>query len=131
MASGIWARELDPLGVRTLTLITTGVKTPAFENIPKPKISENSHYYVIRDYLDRLADGRLQEGAPDTRKYGLEVVGEIAKGTTGGIWVGKDAGINRWAWRWLPQSTFVGLSHSGTEILGPPPLPYLSLTARK
>ncbi|KAG8170253.1 hypothetical protein KVR01_000998 [Diaporthe batatas] len=104
MASGIWARELEPLGVRTLTLVTTSVKTPAFDNIPKPKIPEQSHYYVIRDYLERMADGRLQEGAPDTRTYGLKVVGEIEKGTTGEIWVGKDAGMNRWASKWLPQS---------------------------
>ncbi|KAJ2985086.1 hypothetical protein NUW58_g5723 [Xylaria curta] len=106
MASGIWGRELEPLGVRTLTLVTTSVKTPAFDNIPRPEIPRNSPYYVIHDYIERLSDGRLQEGAPDTRTYGLKVVGEIEKGTTGEVWVGKDAGMNRWASKWLPQSIF-------------------------
>lgn len=124
MASGIWGRELEPLGVRTLTLVTTSVKTPAFDNIPKPKIPEKSYYYVIRDYLDRLTDGRLQEGAPSTRTYGLKVVAEIAKGTTGEIWVGKDAGINRWASKWLPQSLFVS-AFSSNDCIGYPGLPLL------
>lgn len=107
MASEIWRRELQPLGVRTITLVTTSVKTPAFDNIEKPNIPETSYYYVIRDYLNRLSDGRLQDGAPDPRTYALKVVREIEKGASGELWVGKDAGMNRWA-RWLlPQSIFV------------------------
>jgi 1-acylglycerone phosphate reductase len=107
MASEIWRREFEPLGIRTMTLITTSVKTPAFDNIEKPNIPETSYYYVIREYLERLSDGRLQEGAPDTRTYALKVVGEIEKGTKGEVWVGKDAGMNRWALKLLPQSLFV------------------------
>ncbi|KAI1074919.1 NAD(P)-binding protein [Whalleya microplaca] len=107
MATGIWGRELQPLGVRTITLITTSVKTPAFDTIERPKIPETSYYYVIRDYLDRMADGRLQEGAPDTRTYAVKVVGEVQNGTVGEVWVGKDAGMNRWALRLLPPLVFV------------------------
>ena len=107
MSSEIWRREFEPLGVRTITLITTGVKTPAFQKIEKPDIPKASYYYVIREYIEQLADGRLQEGAPDPRTYALKVVGEIEKGRTGEIWVGKDAGVNRWALRLLPQVIFV------------------------
>ena len=107
MASDIWRRELEPLGVRTLTLITTSVKTPAFDNVEMPKVPESSYYYVIRDYVYRLADGRLQDGAPDPLTYGLKVVSEVDKGTVGEIWVGKDAGMNHWAWKLLPKSVFV------------------------
>jgi 1-acylglycerone phosphate reductase len=107
MASDIWRREFEPLGVRTLTLITTSVKTPAFDNVEMPKIPETSYYYVIRDYIYRLADGRLQDGAPDPLTYGLKVVNEVDKGTVGEIWVGKDAAMNHWAWKLLPKSVFV------------------------
>ncbi|KAI1452134.1 NAD(P)-binding protein [Annulohypoxylon moriforme] len=107
MATGIWGRELQPLGVRTLTLVTTSVRTPAFDKIEKPKIPESSYYYVIRDYIVRMSDGRLQEGSPDTRTFALKVVGEVQKGTAGEIWVGKDASMNRWALRLLPSSVFV------------------------
>lgn len=106
-ATEIWRREFEPLGIRTLTLVTTSVKTPAFDNIEKPQIPETSYYYVIRDYIQRLADGRLQEGSPDTRTYALKVVSEIEKGKTGEVWVGKDATMNRWALKLFPQSVFV------------------------
>ena len=79
MASDIWRRELEPLGVRTLTLITTSVKTPAFDKVDMPRIPETSYYYVIRDYVYRLADDRLQDGAPDPLIYGLKVVSEVVK----------------------------------------------------
>ena len=107
MASDIWRRELEPLGVRTLTLITTSVKTPAFDNVEMPKLPESSYYYVIRDYVYRLADGRLQDGASDPLTYGLKVVSEVDKGTVGEIWVRKDASMNHWAWKLLPKSVFV------------------------
>ncbi|XDG09184.1 hypothetical protein ABKA04_008799 [Annulohypoxylon sp. FPYF3050] len=118
MASGIWGRELQPLGVRTLTLITTSVKTPAFDNIDKPKVPESSYYYVIRDYITRMSDGRLQEGSPDTRTYALKVVGEVQKGTVGEIWVGKDATMNRWALRLLPSSLFDSVLDGFLKVSG-------------
>ena len=107
MASNVWRRELEPLGVRTLTLITTGVKTPAFDNVEMPKVPDASYYSVIRDYIYRLADGRLQDGAPDPLTYGLKVVIEVDKGTVGEVWVGKDASMSHWAWKLLPKSMFV------------------------
>ena len=122
MASDIWRRELEPLGVRSLTLITTSVKTPAFDNVEMPKVPENSYYYVIRDYVYRLADGHLQDGAPDPLTYGLKVASEVDKGAVGEIWVGKDAGMNRWAWKLLPKSMFVS-SPWRRMSLGPNHLP--------
>ncbi|ETS86476.1 hypothetical protein PFICI_00304 [Pestalotiopsis fici W106-1] len=106
MASEIWRRELEPLGVRSLTLITTSVKTSAFEHTEMPKIPEMSYYYVIREYIYGMADGRLQEGAPDPLTYGHQVVKAIQKGTTGEMWIGKDAAVNHLAWKLLPSSIF-------------------------
>jgi 1-acylglycerone phosphate reductase len=117
MASDIWRRELEPLGVRTVTLITTSVKTQAFDNVEMPRIPETSYYYVIRDYIYRLADGRLQDGAPDPLKYGLQVVNEIDKGTSGEVWVGKDASMNHWTWKILPKSMFVSFSQYNMYFL--------------
>lgn len=108
MATDIWRRELEPLGIRTMTLVTTSVRTPAFTKVTMPQVSENSYYYVIRDYLGRLADGRLQDGGPTALECGLRIVREVEKGTTGEVWVGKDAGMNHWSWRLLPASIFVG-----------------------
>ena len=107
MASEIWRRELEPLGVRTMTLVTTSVRTPAVDKIDKTRLPQTSHYYIINDYIERLTDGRLQEGAPTPRTYAAQVYKEFQKGTTGEVWVGKDAGVNRWALRLLPSWLFV------------------------
>ena len=110
MASETWRHELEPLGVRTMTLVTTAVKTPAFGRIDKPEIPKTSYYYVIRKYIEQLADGRLQEGAPGPEAYALQVYKEVERGTTGQVWVGKDAAMNRWSLRLLPQSVFVSFT---------------------
>jgi 1-acylglycerone phosphate reductase len=109
MASEIWRHELQPLGVRVITLITTSVKTSAFDKSEKPVIPETSYYYVIRDYLARITDGRLQDGAPDPRTYALKVVREVEKGAAGEVWVGKDAGMSRLMCQLLPKSIFVSI----------------------
>ncbi|KAI4871002.1 short-chain dehydrogenase/reductase [Hypoxylon rubiginosum] len=118
MASDIWRRELEPLGVRTVTLVTTSVKTPAFENVTMPRIPETSYYYVIRDYLYRLGGGQLQEGAPDPLTYGLGVVKAIEAGKVGEVWVGKDAGMNHWSWKLLPKSTFDSMLDGFLKVSG-------------
>ncbi|KAK8009348.1 hypothetical protein PG991_011899 [Apiospora marii] len=118
MASDIWRRELEPLGVRTVTLVTTSVKTPGFDNVQMPRIPEDSYYYIIRDYLYGLADGRLQEGAPDPLTYGLEVVKAIDAGGTGEVWVGKDASMNRWSFKLLPKSVFESVMDGFLKVSG-------------
>ncbi|KAK7921484.1 short-chain dehydrogenase/reductase [Apiospora marii] len=118
MASDIWRRELEPLGVRTVTLVTTSVKTAGFDNVQMPRIPEESYYYVIRDNLYGLADGRLQEGAPDPLTYGLEVVKAIDAGRTGEVWVGKDASMNRWSFKLLPKSVFESVMDGFLKVSG-------------
>lgn len=107
MATDVWRRELQPLGVRTITLVTTSVKTQAFEHTVMPKVPETSYYSVIRDYVYGLADGRLQDGGQDPLTYGLGVVKAVDNGTVGEIWLGKDATMNYWSWKLLPQPVFV------------------------
>ncbi|KAI8622989.1 short-chain dehydrogenase/reductase [Xylariaceae sp. FL1651] len=116
--SDIWRRELEPLGVRSMTLVTTSVKTPAFENVTMPKVPENSYYYVIRDYVARLGSGVLQEGAPDPVTYGHSVVKAIEAGKIGEVWVGKDASMNHWSWKLLPKSMFDSVLDGFLKVSG-------------
>jgi len=116
MASDIWRRELEPLGVRTLTLVTTSVLSGAFNNVEMPRIPETSYYYVIRDYLYKLADGHLQDGSPDPLTYGLKVVSEVDKGKVGEVWVGKEATMNYWSWRLLPKAMLVSFGWCNTFL---------------
>ncbi|KAI9705381.1 MAG: hypothetical protein M1820_005211 [Bogoriella megaspora] len=104
LGSESWRLELAPLGVRTITLITTAVKSRAFANIEPVDIPENSRYHGIRDYVAEVSDGRLQKDGITAKQYGLEVVREVERGTTGKAWVGGGATSARYGTWLLPDS---------------------------
>jgi 1-acylglycerone phosphate reductase len=103
MASETWRHELQPLGVRTITLITFAVKTNAMTNHHQTEVPETSYYYRIRDFIYRLTDGSMQEGAITPRQYASKVVREVEKGTSGPVWAGAHATSGRWGWWLSPQ----------------------------
>ena len=107
LGSESWRLELAPLGVRTLTLITTGVKSNVFANLKPIDIPEKSYYYSIRDYIRETSDGRLQKDGITAKEYGLKVVREIENGTTGKCWVGGQAQSARYGAWLLPNSMMV------------------------
>jgi len=106
MAGETWRHELQPLGVRTITLITFAVKTKALNNCQLVELSETSNYFEIRDFIRDLADGRVQANAITSRQYAIKVVGQVEKGTVGTVWIGTDAFLGRLAWLLSPQSVF-------------------------
>ncbi|KAI0138187.1 short-chain dehydrogenase/reductase [Hypoxylon sp. NC0597] len=106
LASETWRHELEPLGVRTVTIITCAVKTQAFDNYQPAEVPESSKYYEIRDFIYSITDGRLQDNAISARQYANKVVREIEKGTVGIVWAGTNAFLLRLA-TWLsPQPVF-------------------------
>ncbi|KAK8007621.1 NAD(P)-binding domain protein [Apiospora arundinis] len=121
MASNTWRRELAPLGIRTITLITCGVKTKAFDNVEAPKIPADSYYHVIRDYLTGLVDGgQMQAGSMDAHRYARDVVRAVERGAEGEIWAGKDAFMARLGSLFFPRSilnmVLDGIMHVSPEL---------------
>lgn len=106
-ASETWRHELQPLGVRTITLITTGVKTNGFSEYRGIKLPENSRYHGVQDLMRVVGDGQLQANAMDSREYATKVVHAVEKGAVGQVWAGKDALFARLGWWLSPQSVFV------------------------
>lgn len=102
--------------MRTITLITTGVKTNFFSDPPVVEIPETSSYYPIRDFIHGLNDGRLQANAISARQYAAKVVREVEKGSAGPVWAGTDAQMSRFGVWLSPQWLFVSL-----RFLSPPP----------
>lgn len=104
--------ELRPLGVRTITLNTSAVKTNAFASDQEDILPENSRYSEIRDFIHSISDGRLQDKAISSREYATKVVRGIDQGKVGIIWAGTNAVFIRWATWLAPQSILVsyGLS---------------------
>ncbi|KAK9244588.1 short-chain dehydrogenase [Lipomyces tetrasporus] len=104
MASETWRHELQPLGVRTITLVTCAVKTNFFNDYHGAELPETSNYTEIRDFIHNLTDGRLQANAISSRHYAIKVVREVEKGTVGTVWAGTDAFFIRLALWLSPQS---------------------------
>ena len=107
LGSETWRHELAPLGIRTLTLVTTAVKSNAFNNIKPIDIPEKSFYYPIRDYIRETNDGRMQKDGITAKQYGLKVLREVENGTTGKCWVGGGAASARYGAWLLPNSMMV------------------------
>ena len=109
LGSETWRLELTPLGVRTLTLVTTAVKSNAFVNQTPIHIPQDSYYYPLRDYIKEQSDGRLQKDGITAKHYGYQVVREVEKGTTGKVWVGGGAVSARYGAWLLPNWMMVSL----------------------
>lgn len=116
LASETWRHELAPLGVRTMTLVTTGVKTNAFKEDRTTPLPESSLYFAIRHVVHGLADGHLQDSGITTREYATTVIREIEKGTVGLVWAGGQAFSGRWGWFFSPQ--FVKVSETELRNMG-------------
>lgn len=100
--------------MRTITLITTGVKTGAF-NRPDRKlivVPESSRYYAARDFIVAVGDGRLQDGAIPASQYAAGVVREVEGGAYGTVWAGTQALMARVAFGLTPKWAFVSSSLS-------------------
>ncbi len=115
MASETWRLELQPLGVRTITLLTLAVKTDAQKNNNRIEIPETSYYYKIRDFIYGRSDGSMQEGAITPRQYATKVVREVENGTSGPVWAGTHAFSGRWGWWLSPQFVKVSFIFSGLK----------------
>ncbi|KEF51463.1 uncharacterized protein A1O9_12380 [Exophiala aquamarina CBS 119918] len=109
MASETWRLELQPLGVRVMTLVTLGVKTNSFANAPQHEIPETSNYYDIRDFIHGLSDGRLQASGVTTKRFATQVVHQVDKGASGTVWAGGNSSLVSFTWWILPQSLRVRL----------------------
>ncbi|KAE9366375.1 short-chain dehydrogenase/reductase [Stipitochalara longipes BDJ] len=102
-AGETWRLELAPLGVRTLTLMTSGVKSSFFVNFKPTPVPESSYYYGIRDFIMGLGDGRLQDDAMGAEEWAGMVVTAVEKGKTGKYWPGRTSWSANLMLRLLPQ----------------------------
>jgi len=107
MASETWRHELEPLGVRTITLLTCAVKTNFFENYHESNLPETSKYHGIQEFIHTLTDGSMQAKAISSKQYATKVVQEVDRGAAGQIWAGTDAFSARIAVSLLPNSIIV------------------------
>ncbi|KAH9217774.1 short-chain dehydrogenase/reductase [Leptodontidium sp. 2 PMI_412] len=102
-AGETWRLELQPLGVRTITLVTMGVKSNSDSKPDHIDVPEASYYFPIRSLVHGVLDGHLKAGGITTREYATQVVRAVEKGSTGMVWAGGNASLVSWAWFLSPQ----------------------------
>ena len=107
LASETWRLELEPLGVRSVTLMTAGTKSSIFTNLNRTPVPEDSYYYGIRDFILELEDGRMQKDAMSAEQWAEIVVRAVEKGKNGKYWPGWTAWSAGVMLRLLPQGVIV------------------------
>lgn len=74
--------ELSPFKVKVVNVITGGIKTKFFNNLPVQKLPPNSYYEAARDAIETVFNGSFMEGEGNTwdvDRYAKVVVGNALK----------------------------------------------------
>lgn len=87
-AGETWRLELEPLGVKVMTVNAGAVKTKFHTNQPEPHVPDGSYYKsverILREYT--LGSARTQDGPADV--FADAVVADVLAGSTGKLWRG-------------------------------------------
>jgi NAD(P)-dependent dehydrogenase (short-subunit alcohol dehydrogenase family) len=105
-ASEVWRLEMAPLGVRVMTLLTSGVETKFLAKLPS-LLPENSYYTCITDIIENQPEHIPFAISPET--FAHDVVRKVEKGTTGKYWIGGGVGLARAALWCFPQWAIVSI----------------------
>ena len=107
MAGETWRRELQPFGVRVITLSTSAVKSNAPKNFRPMTLPENSLYDGLQSFLNRGAGGEMQKKAITPSQYAAQVFRAVEQGASGVVWAGTDSFSIKMAYTLLPTSVLV------------------------
>ncbi|KAE9379778.1 oxidoreductase [Stipitochalara longipes BDJ] len=110
--------EMEPLGVKVLTVITGSVKTNINVTGSGFEKSEGSRYHAIEGNIENIAYGKGVPNQMTADEYAERVVGDILGGASGKIWRGGNATLVRCLGA-LPQAAMdkVVLRGSGLDAL--------------
>jgi 1-acylglycerone phosphate reductase len=102
-SSETWRYELEPLGVRVITLRTGVVKTRFMDNLPQMKLPDDSYYIGARHFIERGGDRAVRASGMEPKTYAEKVFAEVDKGASGIRWIGAYATLARFLHSLAPQ----------------------------
>ncbi|RFU82108.1 short-chain dehydrogenase reductase family [Trichoderma arundinaceum] len=117
IAGEAWRLELQPLGVRVITIQTGVVESGFFEGLQGFKLPETSYYRPIEDQLRRRAEGNAGYKAMRADLYAEQVARDVDSGKNGKIWRGTMAAPVKYMMWWLPTWVAVSGSKSSQLVL--------------
>jgi len=111
LASETLKLELQPLGVRTITLMAGMVKTKIHDNVPEVALPENSYYQPVEDKVKATTavEGNMVKWQTPVQQFADEVVEDILKGSEGLVYKGGMSSVLRWSKMLLPTWMMVGI----------------------
>ncbi|KAM0473087.1 hypothetical protein ACHAPX_008452 [Trichoderma viride] len=102
IAGEAWRLELQPLGVRVITVQTGVVESEFFEGLQGFSLPETSYYRPIEDQLRQRAEGEAGYKAMRADLYAEQVAKDVISGKNGKIWRGTMAAPVKYMMWWLP-----------------------------
>ncbi|KAL7916931.1 hypothetical protein GGI35DRAFT_474183 [Trichoderma velutinum] len=102
IAGDAWRLELQPLGVRVITVQTGVVESEFFEGLQGFKLPDTSYYRPIENQLRQRAEGKAGYKAMSADLYAEQVVRDVDSGRNGKIWRGTMAVPVKYLMWWLP-----------------------------
>jgi 1-acylglycerone phosphate reductase len=85
--------ELSPFKVKVINVVTGGIKTKFFDNLPVQKLPPNSYYEAARNEIEAVFNGSFIEGSAwDVDRYAKVVVENALKSSPKAhLWAGSSA----------------------------------------
>ncbi|KAI1370113.1 putative short-chain dehydrogenase/reductase [Hypoxylon crocopeplum] len=110
--------ELQPLGVRVVTVVIGAVDTPVFINSnPEPfKMPSSSYYQPIRQLIEDQRDGKVQPKMEHVDVTARHIVNDVLGGASGCIWYGEKSTDAKWL-SWLLPAWALEMITNGTKGL--------------
>ncbi|KAI5356608.1 putative short-chain dehydrogenase/reductase SDR, NAD(P)-binding domain superfamily [Septoria linicola] len=94
--------ELEPLGVRVITVVTGTIETKLHENEKLAELPESSYYLPLGHWLKERKAGTNRPKGMAVEDYARLLVDKVEKGQSGKIFVGPLTPLFVWLEWWMP-----------------------------
>ncbi|AEO64373.1 uncharacterized protein THITE_2041110 [Thermothielavioides terrestris NRRL 8126] len=99
--------ELEPFGVRVLTVMLGGCATNAHAGMPDLVLPPGSRYQKIWETIDRQKKGLIYKNKQDPKVTARNLVSDITGGRSSYVWRGAAATLCWFSTTFMPNSMFV------------------------
>ncbi|KAI4141704.1 MAG: hypothetical protein LQ340_007565 [Diploschistes diacapsis] len=107
--------EMEPLGVKVMTVVTGAVKTQIFANVPTNRLPESSVYRAAEAEIRKRMLGEDLPGSTSTAKFSRSVIKDVLASRTGHTYRGYLATVLHILVSILPASV---MDHLGKQNMG-------------
>jgi 1-acylglycerone phosphate reductase len=111
--------ELEPFGVRVLTVMLGGCATNAHAGMPDLVLPPGSRYQKIWETIDRQKKGLIYKNKQDPKVTARNLVNDITGGRSSYVWRGAAATLCWLSTTFMPNSMFVKMANEdkGLSVL--------------